>query len=184
MVQKKPPCAQYEPPKHSLVKSKKGTEFCRKARNTAGPSTGRSQAGPSNRSSNKKKSQPVPDPCPVCYNNASPTRNTKLKCGHLYHKNCLKQWITTSRRPGAKPGCPMCRRNLNNVLPNGHSLHSNLQNTRRTNQNRARHVQNIMRTVINFYGLNPSNQHDQNMIIRETIFEIQRLGLNAELLGR
>ena len=34
-----------------------------------------------------------------------PSVVTKLKCGHIFHYDCVKQWFTST----AKNECPMCR---------------------------------------------------------------------------
>ncbi|MHA1988673.1 MAG: RING finger domain-containing protein [Promethearchaeota archaeon] len=43
--------------------------------------------------------------CPICL---VKFENNKfiLKCGHKFHKQCLKRWVTIS------PICPLCRENI------------------------------------------------------------------------
>lgn len=55
---KVPPCSQYEPPKHSLMTSKLGTQFCRVARQ-AGPKRNKPKAAPKPKR-NKPKAAPKP----------------------------------------------------------------------------------------------------------------------------
>ena len=40
--------------------------------------------------------------CTICLENLT-DNIIKLKCSHLYHKECIKNWIKK------KPNCPMCR---------------------------------------------------------------------------
>lgn len=51
------------------------------------------------------------DCCAICMNPVKKTRRTpELKCGHIFHKQCLTDWE-------AKGGdrCPLCRNMLNGV---------------------------------------------------------------------
>ena len=51
--------------------------------------------------------QPVVDPgeeCSICYEKFARKRCVKLKCGHIYHKACIKKWGKTSMV------CPMDRK--------------------------------------------------------------------------
>ena len=55
------------------------------------------------------------DKCPICLINFHNDRinlsyyyrRTKLKCGHFYHRQCIKQWIES--RPKENKTCPYCQ---------------------------------------------------------------------------
>ena len=38
---------------------------------------------------------------------------TLTSCGHMFHTNCIQQWMNTSERPT----CPVCRHSLQQYLP-------------------------------------------------------------------
>lgn len=41
--------------------------------------------------------------CPICYDAILRNDNRKLKCGHVFHKSCVDEWVSR------KGTCPMCR---------------------------------------------------------------------------
>lgn len=41
--------------------------------------------------------------CAICFEEVG-VLSAKLECGHVFHGNCLKQWLEY------KPNCPCCRR--------------------------------------------------------------------------
>ncbi|ODQ51596.1 hypothetical protein SAICODRAFT_31231 [Saitoella complicata NRRL Y-17804] len=46
------------------------------------------------------------DRCLVCLSDFAPNEVCRklTKCGHLFHKECIDQWLTTGRN-----SCPLCR---------------------------------------------------------------------------
>eukprot|EP00037_Helgoeca_nana_P003281 m.39310 g.39310 ORF g.39310 m.39310 type:complete len:222 (-) comp13636_c0_seq1:98-763(-) len=54
------------------------------------------------------------DPCSICLDTWSePTNNgqlaTFLKCGHIFHSDCIKQWVETAGQLGPRRvSCPYC----------------------------------------------------------------------------
>ena len=65
-----------------------------------------------------RKKYNMEDPvCSVCQEDINSRQNCSiLKCEHVYHKNCIKTWLTKTCE---KPTCPCCRidvRNVDNVL--------------------------------------------------------------------
>ena len=45
--------------------------------------------------------------CPICMENIKTRCHcTVLPCGHVYHKNCARKWLTEKCE---RPTCPMCR---------------------------------------------------------------------------
>ena len=52
--------------------------------------------------------------CPICQEEINPRCHcTVLKCGHYFHKNCAKEWLT---KQCEKPTCPMCRKDVREHL--------------------------------------------------------------------
>ena len=50
------------------------------------------------------------DSCSICCESYCSSVNTVVtKCGHIFHDNCLKNWLTKMCN---KPTCPVCRCNL------------------------------------------------------------------------
>jgi RNA polymerase subunit RPABC4/transcription elongation factor Spt4 len=50
--------------------------------------------------------------CPICSEDfVVGTEETKLPCGHLYHRTCVMPWLET------KQNCPICRTELSDELP-------------------------------------------------------------------
>lgn len=33
----------------------------------------------------------------------------RLTCGHVFHRQCLREWLLTRARDGCQPNCPNCR---------------------------------------------------------------------------
>ena len=42
--------------------------------------------------------------CIICYCNDNNDYLKKLKCGHLFHNNCINEWIKIKRE------CPICKK--------------------------------------------------------------------------
>ncbi len=45
--------------------------------------------------------------CPICFEPLKGKKTIRIKCGHVMHAACTKQWYTKST--AEKPTCPMCR---------------------------------------------------------------------------
>lgn len=46
--------------------------------------------------------------CSICLNKfTNENKGYKLKCDHIYHKNCIQEWFLKSKT------CPICRININ-----------------------------------------------------------------------
>jgi len=41
--------------------------------------------------------------CSICLEQFSKNRPVTLSCGHIYHKNCIKNWLKNN------DACPLCR---------------------------------------------------------------------------
>jgi hypothetical protein len=52
---------------------------------------------------------PTDDCCSICYDDNEKKQYIKLKCGHKYHVNCIKEWL---KRDNNK--CPMCMTDVYN----------------------------------------------------------------------
>ena len=50
--------------------------------------------------------------CSICLDKFNSSSNTSvtLKCGHIYHKNCIKRWLKNNE------GCPLCREDTENNI--------------------------------------------------------------------
>ena len=46
--------------------------------------------------------------CSICFEKLG-QKMIKTSCGHYFHNNCLKQWLTDKCN---KPNCPVCRKSL------------------------------------------------------------------------
>lgn len=44
--------------------------------------------------------------CSICYEKHTTHSIVKLKCNHIFHKDCIYKWIENN------PSCPLCRKNL------------------------------------------------------------------------
>ena len=36
----------------------------------------------------------------------------KLKCGHIFHSNCIEKWVVTQINSNLNPECPVCRNEI------------------------------------------------------------------------
>lgn len=56
------------------------------------------------------------EPCSICGD--EPNINTAFltPCNHTFHQTCLKTWFNTCKSNGRPQTCPLCRRELNDVL--------------------------------------------------------------------
>lgn len=59
--------------------------------------------------------------CSICYDSINETNKATVRCGHIYHTDCLMQHCITSRA-GL---CPCCR---NNIVQNFHINNSEQSN--------------------------------------------------------
>ena len=51
--------------------------------------------------------------CVICYENFKKKEPVKMTtCFHLFHFNCIKEWIKTKKEQIDPPDCPICRREL------------------------------------------------------------------------
>ena len=53
------------------------------------------------------------DNCAICLEEIN-TKCVKLKCNHVFHKNCIKKWIDETRKTGNNfdMNCPLCKTNI------------------------------------------------------------------------
>lgn len=51
------------------------------------------------------------DNCSICLE-LNNKKSTKLNCGHIYHKKCIKEWIKTTRNQNLEINCPLCKVNI------------------------------------------------------------------------
>ena len=54
-------------------------------------------------------SSAICEECPICYFEMESPQIIKLRCGHSYHKDCLKKWYL---KGVSGTNCPMCRSNI------------------------------------------------------------------------
>jgi tetratricopeptide (TPR) repeat protein len=50
--------------------------------------------------------------CAICLDPFEEEETNTTICGHLYHKECLDDWMSTCQRKNWRPSCPMCRASL------------------------------------------------------------------------
>lgn len=57
------------------------------------------------------------DDCTVCFEYAGDEKSQFLTpCQHIFHRECLLRWFTTCEAQRNAKTCPMCRRDLSQVL--------------------------------------------------------------------
>jgi hypothetical protein len=56
------------------------------------------------------------EPCSICSENPDTYNAFLTPCNHTFHKTCLKTWLDTCMSSGRTQTCPLCRRELNDVL--------------------------------------------------------------------
>ena len=63
-----------------------------------------------------RKKYNMEDPvCSICQEDINSRQHCSiLKCGHIYHKNCIKTWLT---KTCDKPTCPCCRIDVRGYVP-------------------------------------------------------------------
>ena len=63
--------------------------------------------------------------CSICLNSSSEKEFIKIKCGHIFHKECIKQWLITQgkvRRYDPTDNlhldgsCPLCRKRFSHIF--------------------------------------------------------------------
>ena len=50
------------------------------------------------------------DLCSICYVTFADKKTIKTECGHIYHKECLLQWLGSNQNQSRK--CPLCLNSL------------------------------------------------------------------------
>ena len=50
--------------------------------------------------------------CPICLDHLINTETIWLPCGHLFHWNCIKQWIAKEYEDKKECQCPTCRSDI------------------------------------------------------------------------
>ena len=50
------------------------------------------------------------DVCSICYETFLDKKTIKTECGHIYHKECLLQWLGSNQNQSRK--CPLCLNSL------------------------------------------------------------------------
>lgn len=65
--------------------------------------------------------------CSICFEEC-PT--FELKCGHLFHKSCIKEWYKTNKT------CPLCRKNIlfKGMMSFTYKLKEELDDTKKQNE--------------------------------------------------
>ncbi|KAF8359213.1 hypothetical protein PRIPAC_94208 [Pristionchus pacificus] len=55
-----------------------------------------------------KKEKKEKETCTICMNDLSQTRQTKIACGHKFHRTCILNWLEKQLR-SSDQACPNCR---------------------------------------------------------------------------
>lgn len=50
------------------------------------------------------------DVCSICCDNIEPNKMRETKCGHQYHRSCIRQWFSNGNNT-----CPICRHEVKNT---------------------------------------------------------------------
>jgi len=54
-----------------------------------------------------------PDRCGICLEDMDKPRMVKkTKCGHRFHRECLKMWCNAPKQPGLDTRCPFCNASI------------------------------------------------------------------------
>lgn len=64
------------------------------------------------------ESEPEHEECPICYQNMI-TDKVITNCGHVFHEQCINNWINTRNRSGKNSECPLCRTKLTTLTQSG-----------------------------------------------------------------
>lgn len=57
---------------------------------------------------------PVGGECPVCFDDMTRNNNIHLSCDHVFHRTCLRKWLTTNHAQN----CPCCRKDVSESVLN------------------------------------------------------------------
>eukprot|EP01025_Chloroclados_australasicus_P016173 TRINITY_DN179_c0_g2_i1.p1 TRINITY_DN179_c0_g2~~TRINITY_DN179_c0_g2_i1.p1 ORF type:complete len:428 (-),score=26.88 TRINITY_DN179_c0_g2_i1:3213-4496(-) len=72
------------------------------------------------------------DICSICHDNyTEQDEGTKLKCGHVYHTQCIERWVVTK---GRESTCPLCGYQLYEVQ-NSQNSNNDVRNDQNNNNN-------------------------------------------------
>ena len=51
--------------------------------------------------------------CSVCLEVLPDNENSRtLSCGHMFHVNCIEQWVATFNNKRKRVNCPCCRKDI------------------------------------------------------------------------
>jgi hypothetical protein len=56
------------------------------------------------------------DDCPICANELEQDVFKLKACSHLFHKECITQWVRTCNNNFKTPKCPLCRAIISDKL--------------------------------------------------------------------
>ena len=57
-----------------------------------------------------ERKEDLEDMCSICYVPFEDKKTIKTECGHIYHKECLLQWLGSNQNQRRK--CPLCLTSL------------------------------------------------------------------------
>ena len=109
--------------------------------------------------------------CIICFENYNPEdKLIIIKCGHIFHYDCLKKWFIPLNSTEVNNSCPECRNELfdlknidnNNLEEINNNLNLNNQNQEIQNNNLNLNNNQNQEIQNNNLNLNDNNQKEQN----------------------
>ena len=68
-----------------------------------------------------KKTIEIETNCPICFDSIYTVKKKTLiylNCSHIFHNNCLQEWVKTQSKNNNVINCPLCRDNIIKRIPN------------------------------------------------------------------
>ncbi len=103
--------------------------------------------------------------CPVCYDSMRKNNSIKLECGHVFHKKCMRKWLSSSKRT-----CPLCRDNITSDVFEKLELSSPpLRNTSSTEESISEHLRGL--SLVQRIQFNPTIREMRGDVLTEEAYQ-------------